>query len=192
MSTCHRFDLQTLGSQLIMPKNVPDHWLYYSPFQFTSSQATTPKQKIRTPKKKKKNQSCPDTQFNNILNTFDHLPHMLTFVCRLFLCPRRWTINVKYLLGLLLARLSRSFAMTSDTFHSVGYTNRWINLGNCLLHVSICSQRLSFQVCRIGVIEMKRHQSLQQRFSYFIHDDILGPPDWVHYQTWKGPNNLST
>ena len=25
MSTCNRFDLQTLGSQPIMPKNVPDH-----------------------------------------------------------------------------------------------------------------------------------------------------------------------
>ena len=27
MSTCNRFDLQTLGSQLIMPKNLPDHWV---------------------------------------------------------------------------------------------------------------------------------------------------------------------
>ena len=26
MSTCNRSDLQTLGSQLIMPKNNPDHW----------------------------------------------------------------------------------------------------------------------------------------------------------------------
>ena len=25
MSTCNRLDLQTLGSQLIMPKNLPDH-----------------------------------------------------------------------------------------------------------------------------------------------------------------------
>ena len=26
MSTCNRFDLQTLGSQPVMPKNLPDHW----------------------------------------------------------------------------------------------------------------------------------------------------------------------
>ena len=26
MSTCNRLDLQTLGSQLVMPKNLPDHW----------------------------------------------------------------------------------------------------------------------------------------------------------------------
>ena len=28
MSTCNRLDLQTLGSQPVMPKNLPDHWLY--------------------------------------------------------------------------------------------------------------------------------------------------------------------
>ena len=27
MSTCNRLDLQTLGSQPIMPKNLPNHWL---------------------------------------------------------------------------------------------------------------------------------------------------------------------
>jgi hypothetical protein len=27
MSTCNRLDLQTLGSQPIMPKNLPDHWV---------------------------------------------------------------------------------------------------------------------------------------------------------------------
>ena len=27
MWTCNRSDLQTLGSQLVMPKNLPDHWL---------------------------------------------------------------------------------------------------------------------------------------------------------------------
>ena len=27
MSTCDRLDLQTLGSQPVMPKNLPDHWL---------------------------------------------------------------------------------------------------------------------------------------------------------------------
>ena len=26
MSTCNRLDLQTLGSQPIMPKNLPDQW----------------------------------------------------------------------------------------------------------------------------------------------------------------------
>jgi hypothetical protein len=26
MSTCNRLELQTLRSQLIMPKNLPDHW----------------------------------------------------------------------------------------------------------------------------------------------------------------------
>jgi len=26
MSTCNRLDLQTLGSQPIVPKNLPDHW----------------------------------------------------------------------------------------------------------------------------------------------------------------------
>jgi hypothetical protein len=26
MSTCNRLDLQTLGSQPIMPKDLPDHW----------------------------------------------------------------------------------------------------------------------------------------------------------------------
>ena len=26
MPTCDRLDLQTLGSQPIMPKNLPDHW----------------------------------------------------------------------------------------------------------------------------------------------------------------------
>ena len=36
MSACNRLDLQTLGSQPVMPKNLPDHWveprveLYYS------------------------------------------------------------------------------------------------------------------------------------------------------------------
>jgi hypothetical protein len=27
MSTCNRLDLQTIGSQPIMPKNLPDHWV---------------------------------------------------------------------------------------------------------------------------------------------------------------------
>jgi hypothetical protein len=27
MSTCNRLDLQRLGSQPIMPKNLPDHWM---------------------------------------------------------------------------------------------------------------------------------------------------------------------
>ena len=27
MSTCNRSDLQTLGSQLVMPKNLPNHWI---------------------------------------------------------------------------------------------------------------------------------------------------------------------
>ena len=27
MSTCNQLDLQTLGSQPVMPKNLPDHWL---------------------------------------------------------------------------------------------------------------------------------------------------------------------
>ena len=27
MSTCNRLDLQTLGSQPVMPKNLPDHWV---------------------------------------------------------------------------------------------------------------------------------------------------------------------
>ena len=26
ISTCNQFDLQTLGSQLVMPKNLLDHW----------------------------------------------------------------------------------------------------------------------------------------------------------------------
>ena len=26
MSTCNRLDLQTRGSQPVMPKNLPDHW----------------------------------------------------------------------------------------------------------------------------------------------------------------------
>ena len=26
MSTCNRLDLQTLGSQPVMPKNIPEHW----------------------------------------------------------------------------------------------------------------------------------------------------------------------
>ena len=29
MSTCNRLDLQTLGSQPNMPKNLPDHWFKY-------------------------------------------------------------------------------------------------------------------------------------------------------------------
>ena len=28
MSTCNRLDLQTLGSQPVMPTNLPNHWLY--------------------------------------------------------------------------------------------------------------------------------------------------------------------
>ena len=32
MSTCNRLDLQTLGSQQVMPKNLPDHW-YKSAWQ---------------------------------------------------------------------------------------------------------------------------------------------------------------
>ena len=27
MSTCNQLDLQTLGSQPVIPKNLPDHWL---------------------------------------------------------------------------------------------------------------------------------------------------------------------
>ena len=27
MSTCNRLNLKTPGSQLIMPKNLPDHWV---------------------------------------------------------------------------------------------------------------------------------------------------------------------
>ena len=27
MSTCNRLDLQTIGSQPVMPKNLPDHWV---------------------------------------------------------------------------------------------------------------------------------------------------------------------
>ena len=35
MSTCNRLDLQTLGSQLIMPKNLPDHCFKpHKPFGF--------------------------------------------------------------------------------------------------------------------------------------------------------------
>ena len=30
MSACNRLDLQKLGSQLIMPKNLPDHWMVSS------------------------------------------------------------------------------------------------------------------------------------------------------------------
>ena len=26
MSTCYQLDLQTLGSQPVMPNNLPDHW----------------------------------------------------------------------------------------------------------------------------------------------------------------------
>jgi hypothetical protein len=29
MSTCNRLELQTLGSQPIMPKNLPDHWMVH-------------------------------------------------------------------------------------------------------------------------------------------------------------------
>ena len=28
MSTCHWLDLQTLGSQPVMPTNLPDHWVW--------------------------------------------------------------------------------------------------------------------------------------------------------------------
>ena len=31
MSTCNRLDLQTLGCQLIMPKNLPNHWFTRTP-----------------------------------------------------------------------------------------------------------------------------------------------------------------
>ena len=31
MSTCNQLDLQTLGSQPITPKNLPDHWLGWWP-----------------------------------------------------------------------------------------------------------------------------------------------------------------
>ena len=27
MSTCNRLDLETLGSQLVVPKNLPNHWV---------------------------------------------------------------------------------------------------------------------------------------------------------------------
>ena len=30
MSTCNRLDLQTLGSQPVIPKNLPDHWSHHS------------------------------------------------------------------------------------------------------------------------------------------------------------------
>ena len=38
MSTCNRFDLQTLGSQLVMPKNLPDHCLSLSINMFVGLQ----------------------------------------------------------------------------------------------------------------------------------------------------------
>ena len=31
MSTCSRLDLQTLGSQPVMPENLPDHWSKHDP-----------------------------------------------------------------------------------------------------------------------------------------------------------------
>ena len=31
MSTCNRLDLQTLGSQPVMPTNLPNHWCLPSP-----------------------------------------------------------------------------------------------------------------------------------------------------------------
>jgi hypothetical protein len=34
MSTCNRLDLQTLGSQPIMPKNLTDHWLQMNRLKF--------------------------------------------------------------------------------------------------------------------------------------------------------------
>ena len=33
MSTCNRLDLQTLGSQPIMPKNLPNHWFEWAPIR---------------------------------------------------------------------------------------------------------------------------------------------------------------
>ena len=36
MSTCNRLDLITLGSQPVMPKNLPDHWTkYHKPYRPT-------------------------------------------------------------------------------------------------------------------------------------------------------------
>ena len=41
MSTCYRLDLQTLGSQPVLPKNLPDHWWrghsHFFPRSFWSS-----------------------------------------------------------------------------------------------------------------------------------------------------------
>ena len=44
MSTCDRWDLQTLGSQLILPRNLPNHWataasghIYLIPYAFSTS-----------------------------------------------------------------------------------------------------------------------------------------------------------
>ena len=34
MWTCNRLDLQTLGSQPVMPKNLPNHWWGSSPWEF--------------------------------------------------------------------------------------------------------------------------------------------------------------
>ena len=31
MSTCNRLELQTLGSQSVMPKNLPNHWMGAKP-----------------------------------------------------------------------------------------------------------------------------------------------------------------
>jgi hypothetical protein len=34
MSTCKWLDLQALGSQLIIPKNLPDHWVEHVKYVF--------------------------------------------------------------------------------------------------------------------------------------------------------------
>ena len=42
MPTCNRLDLQTLGSQPIMPSNLPDHWCIYLTLIFASFCAQEP------------------------------------------------------------------------------------------------------------------------------------------------------
>ena len=44
MSTCNQLDLQTLGSQLVMPKNLPDNCacqLTITPWNFLTANSTT-------------------------------------------------------------------------------------------------------------------------------------------------------
>ena len=83
MSACNRLDLQTLGSQQVMPKNLPDYWrapdLFHMHFrklkwQFSDKSIET---RNRLPRAPGKDQNWPDMNiFHNEQQQITKIPEL--------------------------------------------------------------------------------------------------------------------